>query len=181
MVFIIILIFIVVIGLIFLLLRLFIKLMKRLYRKGYKTLAILIPLSIALVGGYEIYTALYPPDSFYVEDFERYSGIKYPSSGKILKKTATYPDSHGKYISAALIQFSAADFQKLKNKINSDSLYMRDTTVYPFYGNIMQMLGDQVHHDSPNDFEGVYEIHGLKTFVIGFYKDGQTILWQKEI
>jgi hypothetical protein len=137
---------------------------RRLYNKGYKKLAILIPFLIIMFVGYEVYRSIYPNDKFYIEDFERYSGMKFPVSGKIIEKEATYPDLHGHYMSQALIQLSESDFLELKNELNLNRSAKLDTIRHPFYG---------------KNFDSVYVIHGIKIMVLGFYKDGRTIFYQK--
>ena len=157
-----------------------ILLYKWLFRRGFRKLAVFIPTIIILFTGYEVYISLFPVDSFYREDFEKYSGMKFPPSGNILKKDATYPDQHGKYISMALIQLSSSDYLTLKNNLNGSSLSEVDSTEYPFLVNTSKFINDPTHKKN-KDFAIVYRIHITKMFVIGFYKDGKTILFEKGI
>lgn len=154
-------------------------LVKRLYRKGYKKLSIFIPVLIIIFVGYEVYTSLYPNDNFYIEDFEKYSGMKFPVSGKILEKAATYPDLHGHYMSMALIQLSDSDYLELKNKLKINRSAKLDTSKHPFYGNTAQFKYGQKDMEI-KDFDSFYDILGLN-MVIGFGKDGKTIFYQKGI
>jgi hypothetical protein len=155
---------------------LLIVLYKWLMKKGYRKPALLFPVIILAVVGYGAYVSLIPRDSFYVEDFEKHTGLKLPDSGKILKKYATYPDLHGEYISVALINFSSSDYQHLKKEFGrSDSLAV-DTAEYPFLGNTFRFLGDSTQRANRN-FAVVYKIHQS---VIGFYKDDHSILFEKK-
>jgi len=63
---------------------------------------------------FEMYRAIFPFDDFYQREFVRVTGLKFPASGKILKKNASYPDFHGDYESCALIQVSELDYEALK-------------------------------------------------------------------
>jgi hypothetical protein len=82
------------------------------WRKGRIPRAVM--LGIFAFAGYHVYTAVYPPDSFYREEFEERTGIGMPVSAKIIYKNATYPDFHGDYASALLFEVSAEDFARLE-------------------------------------------------------------------
>lgn len=154
---------------------LLIVLYKWLLRHGFHKLALLFPALIIVVVGYGAYISLVPRDSFYKEDFEKYSGIDFPSSGRILKKYATYPDLQGEYISVALIRLSTSDYRTLREELNRSKSLAVDTTQYPFLGNTFKFLGDSGQRANKN-FAIVYRINKA---VIGFYKDGNTILFEK--
>jgi hypothetical protein len=152
---------------------------KWLVRRGFRKLAIIIPAMIIAVVGYGAYVSLGPPDSFYKEDFEKYSGMKFPSSGEIIKKYATYPDLHGEYISVALIHLSSSDYQELKEELNRGNRLAVDTAEYPFLGNTFKFLGDSSQRANKN-FAVVYRIFVTrKSCVIGYYKNGNTLLFQQ--
>jgi len=68
---------------------------------------------------YEIYTAVYPPESFYKGEFEKVTGLAFPNSGSFLFKEASYPDIHGDYDSCAMIEVSAKDYEDLRSKIKA--------------------------------------------------------------
>ena len=152
-----------------------IVLYKWLLRRGFRRLALFFPAIILVIVGYGAYVSLVPRDSFYKEDFEKYSGMTFPPSGSILKKYATYPDLKGEYISVALIRLSTADYQTLKEELNRSRSLEVDTTQYPFLGNTFKFLGDSSQRANKN-FAIVYRINKA---VIGFYKDGTTILFEK--
>ena len=137
---------------------------RKLYDKGYKKLAIILPSLFMMFVGFGIYRANYPNDSFYIEEFEKYSGMKFPVSGEIIEKEATYPDLHGHYMSQALVQLSESDLLELKKKLNLNRSAKLDTTRHSFYG---------------RDFDSTYEIHGLKIMVIGFCKDAKLVFYKK--
>jgi hypothetical protein len=156
---------------------LLIVLYKWLLKRGYRKLALLFPSTIMLVVGYGAYVSLVPRDSFYKEDFEKYSGVEFPASGKIIRKYVSYPDLQGEYISVALIKLSSADYQALKEALNRTNGSVVDTTGYPFLEHTLRFLGDSTHRESKN-FTIIYRIHKS---VIGLYRDGNTILFEKGI
>ncbi len=98
-------------------------------KKGYKNIGLTVGLLIIGIPSFFIYTAVYPLDSFYQEDFERYTGLTFPPSGKIVAKDATYPDQHGKYDSEALVEFSETDYNSLLLKTTADRTFKLDTTL----------------------------------------------------
>lgn len=72
--------------------------------------------------GINVYQAIYPNDSFYEREFTRVSSLKFPESGKILNKYASYPDLHGDYTACALIEISPIEYEALRKTIESNSL-----------------------------------------------------------
>lgn len=69
------------------------------------------------IGGWAVFhiiTAIWPLDSFYLNEYSFHSGLNPLESAIVLDKHATYPDFHGDYYSEALIQLQEKDFQKLK-------------------------------------------------------------------
>ena len=156
---------------------LLIVLYKWLLKRGYRKLALLFPATILVVVGYGAYVSLVPRDTVYKKDFEKYSGVPFPSSGKIIKKYASYPDLQGDYISVALIELSSGDYQTLKEELNRTSGSVVDTAAYPFLEHTFKFLGDSTHGENKN-FAVIYRINKS---VIGLYKDGNTILFEKGI
>jgi hypothetical protein len=76
-----------------------------------------------------------------------------------------------------LIRLSTSDYQALKEELNRSKSLAVDTTQYPFLGNTFNFLGDSSQRAKKN-FVIVYRINKA---VIGFYKDGNTILFEKGI
>ncbi|MBS1771617.1 MAG: hypothetical protein JST82_02065 [Bacteroidetes bacterium] len=72
---------------------------------------------------FSIYTAIYPLDSFYKEEFEYGFKTPFPKSGNIIAKSASYPDIHGDYTSAFVAQLNSADYKKLRMKFAGDKGY----------------------------------------------------------
>lgn len=95
------------------------------YRKGHKKVAVGIPAAIIVYLTYSIYTAIYPDDAFYHEEFKTVTLRDLPQSAKIIAKDASYPDQHGEYCSVALIKLSQKDYNNLRNQIINDKRFAK--------------------------------------------------------
>lgn len=89
-------------------------------KKGYKKAAIVIISVVILFIGYSIFTAIYPNDGFYKDEFLYGLKIPFPSSGKILSKDASYPDTHGKYCSCFVGELNKADYKNTVKYLKND-------------------------------------------------------------
>lgn len=76
-----------------------------------------ISASIVFFLCYQVFRAVWPSDSYYVQMFTYESGIKFVESPKVLKKFATYPDFHGDFSAWALIQGSDFDLKGLRKDL----------------------------------------------------------------
>ncbi len=83
------------------------------YKKLLNILA-LIPLAIV---AYAVYDALYPADKLFKEDFEEVTGMRFPDHAEILSKSASFPDTHGDYTSAAAVQLLAKEYVTLSDHL----------------------------------------------------------------
>jgi len=77
----------------------------------------LILLTGVTVIAFDIYTAFYPLESFYKNEFLRVTGNDFPVSGRFNFKEVSFPDIHGDYTSCALIEVSEKDYEALRSKI----------------------------------------------------------------
>jgi hypothetical protein len=83
------------------------------YDKRLK-LFLLIPV---IFIGVSVYTAIYPNDEFYQEDFREITGLEFPKDGDIIFKIASYPDQHGDYGSASIIKITKDFDVKLERQL----------------------------------------------------------------
>jgi hypothetical protein len=76
---------------------------------------------ISVTLAYFIVTAIFPPPSFYREEFAYRTGIAVPPSAKIKFMKASYSDFHGDYACEMVFEVSSDDFAWLQraSKINS--------------------------------------------------------------
>lgn len=113
---------------------------------------------IILCSGYLSFTAVYPTDDFYFDEFETITLRKIPDSAKVLTKSATYPDLHGDYDSEATIQLSSTDYQSLFKQIQQDKRF------------------NKVSNDANKiQFLRMIENREDRLYYIDFYSDGKTI------
>lgn len=101
-------------------------------KKGYKKIGLIVLFSV--IGGmiYIIYTAIYPTDSFYKDEFENFTEIEFPKSAKIIWKDSSYPDIHGDYQAGMIFIADSADYENLLNQIKSNPIFSTDTVNYRF-------------------------------------------------
>ena len=93
-------------------------------------LAILATITIGTI--YFSYTAFYPTNSFYEDEFEDNTGLDFPNSGDILTKDASYPDLHGDYSATALFKIDQNDFNFILNSIQKNTKFQLDTIPFKF-------------------------------------------------
>jgi hypothetical protein len=93
-------------------------------KKGYGRLANYIFSALAIFIVYNIYTAIYPTDSFYKDEFEYCFKMKFPKSGEIIAKDASYPDLHGDYCMAFVSELSEKDYKDLEDHFKRNNRYV---------------------------------------------------------
>ena len=94
--------------------------------KNLKVIGIALLIIAPIWTIYEIYTAIYPTDSFYFDEFKDITLREIPSSAKIIRKTASYPDFHGDYASVSLIKLSPTDYNSLLIELNNDKRIIKN-------------------------------------------------------
>ena len=95
-----------------------------------KKIKLILTFLTLIFAAYQTYTAFYPTDSFYEDQFEYNTNLEFPKSGEIIAKDASYPDIHGDYSAAALFKLNDEDFQELFNLVQKDKNY--DVSEYEF-------------------------------------------------
>lgn len=136
------------------------------YEKPLRVLAFM-PLGVL---AYFIYDAVNPNDAFYKEDFQEATGLRFPDHAEIISKSASYPDTHGDYMSAAAVKISSKEFITLLDKIKNSEFEEK-----PFVVNFKEL--ERVQHDIwVTKFKKQYvrEIED-KVFMIGFLDDNTII------
>lgn len=126
-------------------------------KKRLKIISLLLPLFCA---SYLAFTAVYPTDDFYFDEFETITSRKIPTSAKVLEKSATYPDLHGDYESNATITLSSSDYQQLFQQIQQDKRF--------------EKLPRQLT-DNKIEFLRMVENREDRLYYVAFYTDGKTI------
>ncbi len=99
------------------------KTVSRQFERRTKYSAITLTILFAF---YQTYTAFFPTDSFYFDEFREVTLREPPPSSEIIYKNATYPDFHGDYSSIATIKLSKHDYLRLFNEIIKDKRFKKE-------------------------------------------------------
>lgn len=144
-------------------------------RKGYKWVGIIVILSSIAFLFFNIYTAIYPLDSFYFDDFKKIASREIPNSASIIEKTASYPDFHGKYISCSLIKLSKLDYAKLLDEFNTDKSLVKDPNIV-YSDEFDEVMKSNNTKDIKSAFARNSNGHADQRSYIGFLNDKETII-----
>jgi hypothetical protein len=142
-------------------------------RRGYGDIGLLLLNCLIASLIYLTYTAIYPDDAFYFDEFKKVTKRVPPSSAEIIKADATYPDLQGDYISAALLRCSKSDYQYLLTELGHDKKNMR-LTDEPIHYDITAMLGYRIEEHIKTAFRRISNQSGTNLY-IAFLKDGCTV------
>lgn len=93
---------------------------RQLRKTKIKLVGVLCLVIVPIFTIYVVYRALYPDDDFYFEEYKTVTLLNTPKSAIILKKTATYPDFHGDYISVSMIRLSKSEYLNLYKTLIKD-------------------------------------------------------------
>ena len=147
---------------------------KWLSRKGYKKVAQLFLIVTAGYLIYSFYTAFYPNESFYRDEFERNTNLRLPKDAEFISKDATFPDQHGKYISYALVHIDTASYDKLLNEVTFNPVFLKDP---------QDLLIKSLQYKTTNGIadEEIEKIAKRKKMVIVFLKDKKRILLERQL
>jgi uncharacterized membrane protein (DUF485 family) len=150
---------------------------KWLLKKGFRKTANMLLLGVILVTIQQVYSAIYPTDSFYKDEFENNSKLTLPQSSKIVAKNASYPGIHGGYTSVAILELSSQDFQLLKSNFESSKRFEIDTT--------WQNIGSSSEYAEltsdieESSIEIVYSKLRQNYFKVAFLNDNKTIIFEQ--
>lgn len=160
------------IGLSFLILR-FIK--KGNYDKRLRLIALLPILTI----GYFVYTAFFPTESFYKEDFKEVTGVDFPENGEIIYKSATYPDQFGDYGSTSIVKVDKEFYDgleaHLKEKGLEDNVNSEEDSGPVDSATISKKIGKKKIEKSFSITVG-----GGIFYYVGFVSDKETLIVQRQ-
>lgn len=85
--------------------------------RNLKILALSVPI---LFYSYHFYYAIYPPNDFYFQEFEKVTELDVPKSAEIVYKDASYPDFTGDYHSESIMKLSKEDYFSLLEKMKKN-------------------------------------------------------------
>ncbi|WKN41426.1 hypothetical protein [Tunicatimonas pelagia] len=135
----------------------------------------LLALTPIILFIYAVYDSFYPSDDFYKEDYEEVTSQKFPENGKILSKSASFPDHFGDYNSAALIEIDSSECQILQarlveNNFEEDSIEFSSTE----RRYVEKELSGRIY-----EVQLKKEINEGKYYFVGFLSDGKSIVYQR--
>lgn len=140
---------------------------------GKRKLGYLISSIILLGMVYSVYDAIYPSDSFYEQEFEDITG-KELKNAAVLKSSASYPDLHGDYCSAALIQLEEKEYATLLAAFQNDERFTDSELI-----GSMELFEVTERKDLKFNHKLSRQGEPDENYFIGFLADGKTILIQK--
>lgn len=146
-------------------------------RTEFKKNAFIVPTLILGTLTFYIYTAFYPTDSFYREDFASNTNIKLPNTAKILAKDASYPDQFGDYWSSAIIQLNEDEYLKLESELSKSKNFEIDTTNQKI--GITKEYSKLTENISENEIKIVYYNKNKEWFKVAFLKDKKRIIFER--
>ena len=150
---------------------------RKLRKTEFRKYAFIIPTLILGTLTYFIYTAFYPTDSFYKEDFETNTNIKLPATAQILSKDATYPDQFGDYWSSAIIELNEDEYLKLQSKLSKSKNFAIDTTNQQM--GITKEYYNLTEDVSEKEIKIVYYNKNEQWFKVAFLKDKKRIIFER--
>ena len=124
------------------------------------------------VVGYFIYDGIYPSSEFYKIDFKEVTEMKFPESGKIIYKTASFPDLHGDYTSSFLVEFDESDLTKIENKLKNDGFEEKENNMNSSELDYIENKKGQ------KKYSKVYtrQLKNGKHYSVGFLDDNKTVI-----
>jgi amino acid transporter len=141
---------------------------KKEFEKKWRLLAI-IPL---IIVGYFFYTAIYPDEDYYKNDFKEVTDMEFPKSGKILYKTASYPDQFGDYTSSFLAEFENDYLQKLEANLKKKGFVKKENNMSS------EELDYIENKKGSRKYSAEYskELNGGKYYSVGFLNDNKSVV-----
>ena len=138
--------------------------------KKYRIIAI-IP---SLIFGYIIFSAIYPSEEFYEDDFEEVTTLKFPENGVIKYKSASYPDQFGDYTSCFIVEFEKEYLEKLKRVIIEKGFIKKNGKIGC---DELTYIENQIKNKK-YDSEFSKEVDG-KMYSVGFLNDNKSVVIER--
>jgi hypothetical protein len=144
-------------------------------RKGFDKKFRVIALIPILIFAYLIFTAIYPSNEFYEEDFSEVTTLKFPENGIIKYKSASYPDQFGDYTSCFLAEFEKEYLEKLKRTIIEKGFVEKSGKIGC---DELTYIENQIK-DKKYIKEFSKEVEGGKIYYIGFLNDNKSVVIER--
>jgi hypothetical protein len=132
---------------------------------------------IFLLAIFSTWTAFFPMNGFYKDEFENNTELEFPDSGKIIAKDSEYPDFHGDYWAAAIFEVNDKDFKDLKTELMNIENFQVDTSNQKI--GITREFDNLILNIEYKDIEIVFFNKTKEWFKVAFLKDGKTIIFER--
>ncbi len=120
-----------------------------------------------LFASYQTFTAFFPTDSFYFDEFREVTLREPPPTAKIIYKDSTYPDFHGDYSSKSVIRLSKNDYLNLFNEIIKDRRFTKEPRFKYLINNKKVNLGfSRQIEDKEDHYLNIIFLDDLESIVI---------------
>ncbi|RPD45391.1 hypothetical protein DNI29_18590 [Hymenobacter sediminis] len=140
---------------------------------------LVLPSTLLLLLAYFVYTAFYPTDDFYEQEYVRVTSLPVPASVRVVAKDASYPDQHGDYAACARFEVSSEEYESVLLSVSADrhftsTNFQSDSS---FIGSESFSIATKGIH--PADYyrtfsKGVVQENAYQ--FIGFLKDHRTVI-----
>ena len=121
---------------------------------------------------YSIWTAIYPSQDFYEDDFKEVTQIEFPKNSKFIYKDATFPDHFGDYTSVFMIETSKNEIDKLKAQL--EKLKFEEIQDDKWHSFETKSAIQKTKAKISNQYN--YEIQDGKNYYVALFDDNKTVL-----
>ena len=122
---------------------------------------------------YMVYSAIFPADEFYKEDFKEITKLDFPEQSEILYKTASYPDQFGDYTSVFAVKTTNKNYQKVLNQIRKTGFVNKKDSWYsPETNEALSKANENIKSEYFKEKAG-------KNYYLAFLKDNKTIILRR--
>ena len=129
---------------------------------------------------YYIFTAFYPTDDFYEEQFKSLSGIELPKDYKLIYKDSSYPDIHGDFYSLYIIKVNQDYYDTLPIKLLKNNFKKYTYRKEPFRA--VRIPREYQNVEISYEYHRRYENKKTLFFYIGFINnDSSVVIFRSDI
>ncbi|WP_322969481.1 hypothetical protein [Faecalibacter sp. LW9] len=121
---------------------------------------------------YSIWTAIYPSEDFYKDNFKEVTQIEFPKNSKFIYKDATFPDHFGDYTSVFIIETSKNEIDKLKAQL--EKLKFEEIQDDKWHSSETKSAIQKTKAKIANQYN--YEIQDGKNYYVALFDDNKTVL-----
>ena len=135
----------------------------------------IIAFAPVLIIGYLLYSAVFPSENFYRQDFKEVTGQDLPESVEFRYKSATYPDHFGDYTSVAIITVEKELYKNLPQALVKKGHTEKGEKVHS------KEFDKALKHIGKLEIEKEFTLHQKQGiyYYVGFLTDHKSIIVQR--